>query len=79
MRVVKEEGPKSPGFVPVKRWAKAMVCKCFLFDVDWAEIGQALAATLGQKGIVSIIPFMVGKGLFLWIWDVLGLRVGAQL
>ncbi|RVX15788.1 hypothetical protein CK203_005589 [Vitis vinifera] len=46
-RLVKEEGPKSPGFVPVKRWAKEMVFKCLLFDVDWTEIGQALAATLG--------------------------------
>ena len=32
--------------------------------VDWAEVGHALARFLGQKGMVTIIPFSVGQGLF---------------
>ena len=41
-----------------------MVCECPASFVNWAEVGRALAKFLGQKGMVTIVHFSVGKGLF---------------
>ena len=62
--VVREEGPRKGGLVPVGRWARAVVCECHANFVNWAEVGCALAKRLGHKGVVTIVPFSGGKGLF---------------
>ena len=43
---------------------RAMVCECPISFVDWAKVVRALARFLGQKGVVTIVPFSIGKGLF---------------
>ena len=43
---------------------RAMVCECPISFVDWAKVARALARFLGQKGVVTIVPFSIGKGLF---------------
>ena len=40
------------------------MCKCPADFVNWAEVGRALAKRLGQKGVVTIVPFFGRKGLF---------------
>ncbi|KAJ9701098.1 hypothetical protein PVL29_006446 [Vitis rotundifolia] len=62
--VVREEGPRRGGFVLVGRWARPMVCECHADFVNWAEVGRAMAKRLGHKGVVTIVPFFGGKGLF---------------
>ena len=62
--VVREEGPRREGLVPVGRWARAVVCECHASSVNWVEVGRALAKRLGHKGVVNIVPFSGGKGLF---------------
>jgi len=62
--VVREEGPRRGGLVPVRRWARAVVCECHAGSVNWVEVGRALVKRLGHKGVVTIIPFSGGKGLF---------------
>ena len=62
--VVREEGPRREGLVPVGRWARAVVCECHANFVNWAEVDCALAKRLGHKGVVTIVPFSGGKGLF---------------
>ncbi|RVW71707.1 hypothetical protein CK203_057088 [Vitis vinifera] len=62
--LVREEGPRRGGLVPVGRWARDVVCKCPADFVNWAEVGRALAKRLGQKGVVTIVPFFGRKGLF---------------
>ena len=39
------------------------MCECHDDSVNWAEVGQAMARRLGQKG-VTVVPFTEGKGLF---------------
>ena len=41
-----------------------MMCECPTYFVNWVEVGCALAKRLGQKGVVTIVPFSGGKGLF---------------
>ena len=41
-----------------------MVCECTADCDNWVEVGRALARRLGQKGVVTIVPFSGGKGLF---------------
>ena len=62
--VVRKEGPRKGGLVPVRRWARVMVCECLASFVNWAEVGRAMAKRLGHKGVVTIVPFAGGKGLF---------------
>ncbi|RVW33138.1 hypothetical protein CK203_094827 [Vitis vinifera] len=62
--VVKEERPRRGGLVSVGRWARVVVCECHVGSVNWAEIGRAMARRLGHKGVVTVVPFTEGKGLF---------------
>ena len=55
--VVKKEGPRRKGVVPVRRWAREVICECPCSIVDWAEVRHSIARLLGQKGMVSISPF----------------------
>ena len=55
--VVREEGPRREGLVPIGRWARAVMCECHADFVNWAEVGRALAKRLGHRGVVSIVPF----------------------
>ena len=41
------------------------MCECHVGSVNWTEVGRALAKRLGHKGVVTIVPFSDGKGLFL--------------
>ena len=40
------------------------MCKCLADFDNWVEVGLALAKRLGQKGVVTIVPFFGRKGLF---------------
>ena len=62
--VIKEKGPRRRGLVPVGRWARVVVCECPADFDNWVEVGHALAKRLGQKSVVTIVPFSDGKGLF---------------
>ena len=62
--VVREEGPRRGGLVPVGRWARVVVCECPANFDNWVEVGRAPAKRLRQKGVVTIVPFYGGKGLF---------------
>ncbi|WJZ95283.1 hypothetical protein VitviT2T_014063 [Vitis vinifera] len=62
--VIREEGSRRRGLVPVGRWARAVVCECTADCDNWVEVGSALARRLGQKGVVTIVPFLGRKGLF---------------
>ena len=42
-----------------------MVCECSADCGKWAEIGRAVARSLGKKGVATIVPFSGGKGVFL--------------
>ncbi|RVW53507.1 hypothetical protein CK203_104065 [Vitis vinifera] len=61
---VREEGPRKGGLVLIMRWARVVVCECLASFVNWAEVGWAMAKRLGHKGVVTIVPFANGKGLF---------------
>ena len=37
--VVSDEGPRRGGIVPVRRWARAVVCECNADSVKWVEVG----------------------------------------
>ncbi|KAJ9678119.1 hypothetical protein PVL29_022880 [Vitis rotundifolia] len=63
-KVVSGEKPRGGGLVPVGRWARAVVCDCNEDQVKWGEVGRAVARKLGKKGVVSIVPFSSGKGIF---------------
>ncbi|RVW69476.1 hypothetical protein CK203_054478 [Vitis vinifera] len=63
-KVVRDEGPRKGGLVPVGRWARAVVCECQDGAVNWVEADRAMARRLGHKGVVTIVPFAEGKGLF---------------
>ena len=79
--VVKEEGQRRGGLIPVGRWARTMVCECHVGSVNWAEVGRPLAKRLGHKCVVTIVPFSGGKRLFFveTIEEALsGSRVGLQ-
>ena len=43
---------------------RGVVYECLASFVKWAEVGHALVRFLGQKGVVTIVPFFFGKGLF---------------
>ena len=62
--VVRNEGPRKGGLVPVGRWTRVVVCECQDGAANWAEVGRAMARRLGHKGVVTIVPFAGGKGLF---------------
>ncbi|RVW12309.1 hypothetical protein CK203_104207 [Vitis vinifera] len=55
--VIREEGSRRGGLVPVWRWARAVVCECTTDCDNWVEVGRALARRLRQKGVVTIVPF----------------------
>ena len=40
------------------------MCECHVGSVNWTEVGRALAKRLGHKGVVTIVPFSGGKGIF---------------
>ena len=40
------------------------MCECHAGSVNWAEVSRALAKRLWHKGVVTIVPFSGGKGLF---------------
>ena len=41
------------------------MCECHVGSGNWAEVGRAMARRLGHKGVVTVVPFAGGKGLFL--------------
>ncbi|KAJ9700869.1 hypothetical protein PVL29_006278 [Vitis rotundifolia] len=63
-KVVSGEKPRGGGLVPVRRWARAVVCDCNEDQVKWGEVGRAVVRKLGKKGVVLIVPFSSGKGIF---------------
>ena len=62
--VVRNEGPRKDDPVPVGKWARVVVCECQDGAVNWAKVGRAMARRLGHKGVVTIVPFAGGQGLF---------------
>ena len=62
--VVRDEGPRRGGLVLVGRWARAVVCEYSVDCGKWAEVGRAVARSLGKKGVATIVPFSGGKGVF---------------
>ena len=62
--VVREERLRKGGLVFVGRWARAVVCECHDDSVNWDEVGRAMARRLRHKGVVTVVPFVGGKGLF---------------
>ena len=64
VNVVRDEGPRRGGLVPVGRWARAVVCECSEDNVKWDEVGRAVARCLRKKGVATIVPFSGGKGAF---------------
>ena len=63
-KAVSGEGPKGCGLVLVGRWAQAVVCESNDDSANWAEVGRAVARSLGKKGVVTIVPISGGKGVF---------------
>ena len=63
-KVVRDEGSRKGGLVPVGKWARVVVCECEDGAVYWTEAGRAMVRRLGHKGVVTIVPFVEGKGLF---------------
>ncbi|KAL6338499.1 hypothetical protein AAG906_020596 [Vitis piasezkii] len=47
VNVVREEGQRRGGLVPVGRWARAVVCECPIDFDNWVEVGRAMAKRLG--------------------------------
>ena len=39
VNAVSDEGPRRGGLVPVRRWARAVVCECNVDSVKWVEVG----------------------------------------
>ena len=66
VEMVKEEGLRRWRVVLVGRWVRHKSKGVWMpfFYVDLVEVGWAVARVLGKGGMVSIIPFMVGKMLF---------------
>ena len=64
VNVVRDEGPRKDGLILVGRWVRTVVCECQDGAVNWVEVGWAMARRLGHKGVVTIVPFAGGKGLF---------------
>ena len=62
--VVRDEGPRRGGLVPVGRWARVVVCECSEDNVKWDEVGRVVARCLRKKGVATIVPFSSGKGVF---------------
>ncbi|KAJ9685132.1 hypothetical protein PVL29_017244 [Vitis rotundifolia] len=63
-KVVSGEGIGGGGLVPVGRSARAVVCECVEDSVNWDEVGRVVARKLRKKGVVTIVPFSDGKGVF---------------
>ncbi|KAJ9709584.1 hypothetical protein PVL29_001187 [Vitis rotundifolia] len=82
-KVVSGEGSRGGGLVLVGRWARAVVCECIEDSVNWDEVGRVVARKLRKKGVVTIVPFLDGKGVFfvetteeaLFLQDLRNLRV----
>ncbi|KAJ9687807.1 hypothetical protein PVL29_013850 [Vitis rotundifolia] len=66
-KVVSGEGSGGGGLVPVGRWARAVVCECVEDSVNWDEVGRVVARKLRKKGVVTIVPFSDGKGVFFYL------------
>ena len=62
--VVRDEGSRKGGLVPVGRWVRVVVCECQDGVVNWAEVSRAMVRRLRHKGVVTIVPFVGGNGLF---------------
>ncbi|RVW34503.1 putative ribonuclease H protein [Vitis vinifera] len=83
---VSDEGPRGGGLVPVGRWARAVICESKFDRENWAEVGRLVARSLGKNGVVTIVPFSAGKGVFfvettkeaLFLHDLRKLRVGER-
>ncbi|RVW24903.1 hypothetical protein CK203_079545 [Vitis vinifera] len=60
----RDEGSRKGGLVPVGRWVRVVVCECQNGVVNWAEVSRAMVRRLGHKGVVTIVPFVGGNGLF---------------
>ena len=86
-KVVSGEGPRGGGLVPIGRWARAVVCECIEDSVNWVEVSRVVARKLGKKGVVTIVPFSGGKGVFfvetikeaLFLQDLRNLRVEGRI
>ncbi|RVW33075.1 hypothetical protein CK203_102299 [Vitis vinifera] len=85
-KTVSDEGPRGGGLVPVGRWARAVICESKFDRENWAEVGRLVARSLGKNGVVTIVPFSAGKGVFfvettkeaLFLHDLRKLRVGER-
>ena len=85
-KIVSDEGPRGGGLVPVGRWARAVICESKFDRENWAEVGRLVARSLGKNGVVTIVPFSAGKGVFfvettkeaLFLHDLRKLRVGER-
>ncbi|RVW86696.1 hypothetical protein CK203_039842 [Vitis vinifera] len=85
-KTVSDEGPRGGGLVPVGRWARAVICESKFDRENWAEVGRLVARSLGKNGVVTIVPFSAGKGVFfvettkeaIFLHDLRKLRVGER-
>ncbi|RVW98412.1 hypothetical protein CK203_026853 [Vitis vinifera] len=85
-KTVSDEGPRGGGLVPVGRWARAVICESKFDRENWAEVGRLVARSLGKNGVVTIVPFSAGKGVFfvettkeaLFLHDLRKLRLGER-
>ena len=86
-KVVSGKGSREGGLMSVGRWARAVVCECIKDRVNWVEVGRVVARKLGKKGVVTIVPFSGGKGVFfvetteeaLFLQDLRKLRVEGRI
>ncbi|RVX11361.1 hypothetical protein CK203_019698 [Vitis vinifera] len=68
--VVREEGPRRGGLLPIGRWARTMMCECPTYFVNWVEVGCALAKKIRAKRcgdyrpLLSPVEKVVAKGKF---------------
>ncbi|RVW25925.1 putative ribonuclease H protein [Vitis vinifera] len=59
--------PRNGAVMPVGKWARAVVCESKGKIRDWCDVGKAIARRVGMKGMVFVTPFLLTRGVFLWI------------
>ena len=62
--VVAEKGPTNGAEMPVRKWARVVVCESKGKIQDWCDVGKAIARRVGMKGMVSVTPISAYKGCF---------------
>ncbi|KAL6322627.1 hypothetical protein AAG906_014299 [Vitis piasezkii] len=82
------EGDKGRGWESIKKALDTMLVVPYpnRDRENWAEVGRLVARRLGKNGVVTIVPFSAGKGVFfvettkeaIFLHDLRELRVGER-